>query len=45
MQQFTRQQVEQGVSPGFDDFFGPTFSSQDVIDAVASDGQVTMGMT
>jgi len=41
MLQFTRQNLEEGISPGFDSFVGPLTISEEVIDAVANNGQVT----
>ena len=40
MTQFTREQLEQGISPAIDDFNGPTELSPDVIEAVIANGQV-----
>ncbi len=40
MTQFTREQLEQGITPGFNEFIGPTELSPDVIEAVIANGQV-----
>ena len=38
--QFTREQLEHGVSSGFNDFVGPAELSPDVVEAVIANGQV-----
>jgi len=38
--QFTREQLEQGLTPGINDFAGPAELSPDIIEAVIANGQV-----